>query len=173
MTDNDYSNALAAAEKELETLNAQAEIIERRRAQLQQTISALKTLTNVAGQEERSLTDAIRIVVKGAQNFITAAEVLKGVVAMGITFSTKNAIASVVTILSRLDKDGELFRDPNGSGYMWAGYVFNTEKLRAAIGRNPTAAESFMLRHKTKLARENKTPGQLKADLNAILNKYK
>src|SRR5438552_13134738 len=107
MTETDYGKALSAAERELELLNNQAEIIERRRAQLQGTISALKTLMNIAEDEERTLTDTIRIVVRGAKGYIAAAEVLKSVIAMGVTFSGKNAIASVVTILSRLHKDGE------------------------------------------------------------------
>jgi hypothetical protein len=138
MTDNDYGNALTAAQKELETLNNQAEIIERRRAQLQQTISSLKTLMHVAEDEERTLTDCIRIAVKGAQGYISAADVLKAVIAMGAPFSGKNMIDSVVTILSRLQKQNELLRDPNGKGYMWAGYIFTTEtraKMRAAFGR--------------------------------------
>jgi hypothetical protein len=132
MTDNDYSNALVAAQKELETLNNQAEIIERRRAQLQQTISSLKTLMHVAEDEERTLTDCIRIAVKGAQGYISAADVLKAVIAMGAPFSGKNMIDSVVTILSRLQKQDELLRDPNGKGYMWAGYVLHRlEALRS------------------------------------------
>jgi hypothetical protein len=145
MTDNDYSNALTAAQKELEALNNQAEIIERRRAQLQQTISSLKTLMHVAEDEERTLTDCIRIAVKGAQGYISAADVLKAVIAMGAPFSGKNMIDSVVTILSRLHKQGELLRDPNGRGYMWAGYIFTTEtraKMRAAFGRIVTPPSS-------------------------------
>src|SRR5258708_7894053 len=127
-----YSNALVAAQKELETLNNQAEIIERRRAQLQQTISSLKTLMHVAEDEERTLTDCIRIAVKGAQGYISAADVLKAVIAMGAPFSGKNMIDSVVKILSRLQKQDELLRDPNGKGYMWAGYVLHRlETLRS------------------------------------------
>jgi hypothetical protein len=131
MTDSDYGNALAAAEQELETLNNQAELIERRRAQLQQTIAALKTLTDVAEQEERTLTDTIRIVVKGAKGYIAPADVLRGVQAMGATFAGKNPISSVVTILGRLAKENELLRDPEGKGYMWAGYALHRlEALR-------------------------------------------
>lgn len=132
MSNDDYSKALATAQKELESLNNQAEIIERRRAQLQQTISSLKTLMNVAEEEERTLTDCIRIAVKGAHGYISSADVLKAVIAMGAPFSGKNMIDSVVTILNRLQKQDELLRDPNGKGYMWTGYVL--DKLTALRG---------------------------------------
>jgi hypothetical protein len=117
MGTDEYKKALAAAEKELKTLNAQADLIEQHRAQLQQTIGALQTLTKVSEQEERTLTDTIRIVVKAANEYISAAEVLKGVISMGGKFGGKNAISSVVTILSRLHKE----REPGvvGGGYRW------------------------------------------------------
>jgi hypothetical protein len=134
MSNADYSKALTAAQKELESLSTQAEIIERRRAQLQQTISSLKILMNVAEDEERTLTDCIRIAVKGAQGYIAAGDVLKAVIAMGAPFSGKNMIDSVVTILNRLQKQDELLRDPNGRGYMWVGYAANVVADRA-LGR--------------------------------------
>jgi|HubBroStandDraft_4_1064222.scaffolds.fasta_scaffold19107_2 hypothetical protein len=121
MGTDEYKKALDAAEKELETLDAQASLIEQRRAQLQQTIGALQTLTKVSEQEERTLTETICIVVKAATEYISAAEVLKGVISMGGKFGGKNAIASVVTILSRLHKEGKLEREPGvvGGGYRW------------------------------------------------------
>jgi hypothetical protein len=112
MGTDEYKKALSKAEGELATLDAKADVIARRRAQLQQTISALKTLMNVSEQEERTLTDTIRIVVKAANSYISAADVLKGVYSMGAKFSGKNPIASVITILGRLVKDGELEREP-------------------------------------------------------------
>jgi|ERR1017187_126601 hypothetical protein len=131
MSNDDYGKALAAAQKELDSLNNEAEIRERRRAQLQQTISSLKTLMHVAEDEERTLTDCIRIAVKGAQGYISSADVLKAVIAMGAPFSGKNMIDSVVTILNRLQKQDELLRDPEGRGYMWAGYALHRlEALR-------------------------------------------
>jgi hypothetical protein len=112
MGTGEYRKALAAAEKELAKFDAMADAIAQRHAQLQQTISALKTLMNVSEQEERTLTDTIRIVVKAANGYISAADVLKGVYSMGARFSGKNPKASVVTILGRLVKDGELERQP-------------------------------------------------------------
>jgi hypothetical protein len=107
-----YKKALATAQGELASLDAKADAIAQRRAQLQQTISALRTLMNVSDEEERTLTDTIRIVVKAANSYISAAEVLKGVHAMGAKFGGKNPKASIVTILGRLVKDGELERQP-------------------------------------------------------------
>jgi hypothetical protein len=119
MGTDEYKKALAAAVKELALLDDQAALIEQRRAQLQQTIGALGTLTNVSEMEERTLTDTIRIVVKAANGYIGAADVLKGVISMGGKFGGKNAISTVVTILSRLHKDGELEREGPGGGYRW------------------------------------------------------
>jgi hypothetical protein len=112
MGSGEYKKALSAAEHELEQLDTKAEVIAQRRAQLQQTISTLKTLMNVSEQEERTLTGTIRILVKAANGYISAAEVLKGVHAMGARFSGKNPSASVITILGRLVKEGELEREP-------------------------------------------------------------
>jgi hypothetical protein len=52
--------------------------------------------------------------------------VLKGATAMGAKFGGKNAIASVVTILSRLHRDGELERDTSiaAGGYRWKRFSF-------------------------------------------------
>lgn len=118
MGENDYKKALESAEKELTKTEGQLEVLAQRKAQLQQTIGALKTLMNVSEQEERTLTDTIRIVVKAANGYISAGDVLKGVLGMGAKFGGKNAIASVVTILSRLHKDGELERELGGA-YRW------------------------------------------------------
>ena len=110
MRTNEYRNALAVAEHQLARLDARAEVIAHRRAQLQQTIAALKTLMNHEEADERTLTDTIRIVVRAADGYLSAADVLRGAVSMGATFSGKSPIASIVTILGRLVKDGELER---------------------------------------------------------------
>jgi hypothetical protein len=111
MGTGEYKKALSVAEKELSRLNAEADAIAQRQAQLQQTISTLKTLTNVSEEGERTLTDTIRIIVKAADGYIGAGEVLKSAYAMGAKFSGKNPKASIITILARLVKDGELERE--------------------------------------------------------------
>jgi ABC-type transporter Mla subunit MlaD len=110
--DSKYKKALSAAWIELSKLDAKADVIARRRAQLQQTISTLQTLTNVSEQEERSLTDSIRIIVKAASGYVSAADVMNAAYAMGAKFSGKDPRASVITILGRLVKEGELEREP-------------------------------------------------------------
>ena len=112
MGTGDYRKALSVAEKELSRLSAEADAIAQRRAQLQQTISTLKTLTNVSEEGERTLTDVIRIIVKAANGYISAADVLKSAYSMGATFSGKNPKASIITILGRLVKNGELETEP-------------------------------------------------------------
>jgi hypothetical protein len=67
---------------------------------------------NIEEVDERTLTDSIRIVVNAANGYLSAADVLRGVVSMGATFSGKSPQASIVTILGRLVKDGELERQP-------------------------------------------------------------
>lgn len=119
MGTDDYARALKLAERELEQATLEIELLEQRRAQLQQTVGALRTLMDVAQDEERTLTDTIRIVVRAAKGYITAAEVIKGAYAMGAKFGGKNPISTVVTILSRLHKEGELERDPATGGYRW------------------------------------------------------
>jgi hypothetical protein len=111
MGTSEYGKALSVAEKELARLNVEADAIAQRRAQLQQTISTLKMLTNGSEEGERTLTDAIRIIVKAADGYISAAAVLKSAYSMGAKFSGKNPKASIITILGRLVKDGELERE--------------------------------------------------------------
>jgi hypothetical protein len=111
MGTGEYRKALSAAEKELSRLNAEADAIAQRQAQLQQTISSLKILTNGSEEVERSLTDVIRIIVKAANGYVSAAHVLESAYAMGAKFSGKNPKASVITILGRLVKEGELERE--------------------------------------------------------------
>jgi hypothetical protein len=111
MGTGEYRKALSVAEKELSRLNVEADAIAQRRAQLEQTISTLKTLTHVSDEGERTLTDVIRIIVKAANGYISAAEVLKSAYSMGAKFSGKNPKASVITILGRLVRDGELERE--------------------------------------------------------------
>ena len=108
MGKGEYKKALSVAEKELSQLNAEADAIAQRQAQLQQTISTLKTLTDVSEEGERTLTDTIRIIVKAANGYIGAGEVLKSAYSMGAKFSGKNPKASIITILGRLVKAGEL-----------------------------------------------------------------
>ncbi|MGI9104077.1 MAG: hypothetical protein ACR2IF_16680 [Terriglobales bacterium] len=130
---DEYNKALGTAEAELAQVTAKIELLEQRRAQLQQTVGALKTLTDVAQDEERTLTDTIRIVVRAAKGYITAAEVIKGAYAMGAKFGGKNPISTVVTILSRLHKDGELERDVLTGGYKWKTAPYLPPVVQAAM----------------------------------------
>jgi hypothetical protein len=119
MGSDDYSKALEAAEKELESVTTKIELLEQRRAQLQQTVGALKTLTDVSQAEERTLTDTIKIVIQAANGYVSAAEVLQGARSMGAKFGGKNPISSVVTIMGRLSKEGFLERGAGLGTYRW------------------------------------------------------
>jgi hypothetical protein len=67
------TKGLFALPKMLSKLNAEADTISQLQAQLQQTICSLKVLTNSSDEVERSLTDVIRIVVKAADGYVSAA----------------------------------------------------------------------------------------------------
>ena len=57
--------------------------------------------------------------VRGANDYISATDVLKGVMSMG-KFNGKSAVSSVPTILGRLQKEGFLERHAWQSGmYRW------------------------------------------------------
>lgn len=134
MGTDDYGKALSAAEAELESVVGKLEVLGQRQAQLQQTIGALRMLMNVSLDEERTLTDTIRILVKGAGGYIGSAEVIKGAYAMGAKFSGKNPIASVTTILARLHKEGELERDILSGTYRWKRPVPRAPKPLTEVG---------------------------------------
>jgi hypothetical protein len=131
---NDYANALTAAQEELETVNEQIVALTQRQAQLQQTVLALKTLTGKESDDETSLTEKIRLVVRAANEPLTGAEVIAALEAMGVD---KKQVASITTILSR-DKDFTRTPRKDGQlGYLWTPF----RKGLIAMQRAKLAAE--------------------------------
>jgi len=117
-----YRGAIEAAERELDEITEQIDALAQRRAQLQQTLSALRVLL---GEETDSLkvTENIRIIIQASSVGLSATEVLEALRAMGVVFAGKNPIASVQTILARMaGPDGELERAGRADGtlvYAW------------------------------------------------------
>jgi hypothetical protein len=114
---DDYTKALAKAERELSDLETEIAALVQRKAQLEQTISNLRSLTGVK-QEERSLSDSIRLVLKATDRFLSTQQVVEKLEA----FTKDVNPVSVSTILSRLAKDKEAIAgatEGGRNGYMW------------------------------------------------------
>jgi hypothetical protein len=109
---------------DLAALDREAEELERKRARLRQGILVLRqTLGNKPGSGE-SLTDAILDQVKGAVFSLTAAQAADCLRVCGFEVTR----ATVATILSRLLKAGQLKKNAENSGYVWAGIVAGEEE---------------------------------------------
>src|SRR5262245_646702 len=121
MTD-EYRRALEAATKEYEALGAQRREIDQRLAQLAQSIGTLTRLLGLTPTVPFGLTDAVRMVVRGAGVPMTPVEVRDRLHGMGFDVSKyTNDLAAVHTILKRLNQAGEI-RFVGRSGkhqYLW------------------------------------------------------
>jgi hypothetical protein len=123
MTSTNYRAALAAAISEYEALGEQRRDIDQRLAQLAQTIGTLSRLIGLTPTVPMGLTDAIRLVVRGAGVPMTPIEVRDRLHAIGFDVSKyTNDLAAVHTILKRLNESGELRFIPRAPGkhqYTW------------------------------------------------------
>src|SRR5438105_5411777 len=109
MTHEDYRRALDAATREYEDLGARRREIDQRLAELAQTIGTLSKLLGLTGTVPMGLTDAIRLVVRGAGVPMTPVEVRDRLHAIGFDVSKyANDLAAVHTILKRLNESGEI-----------------------------------------------------------------
>ena len=104
----DYRAALDAAVREYEALTKQRAGLVGRIAQLAQTIGSLTRLCGFVPTVPWGLTDACRMVLKGAGHPLTAIEVRGQLNAMGFDLSKySNELAAIHTILKRLNESGE------------------------------------------------------------------
>jgi hypothetical protein len=109
MTDQDYRRALEAASREFEELGAKRQDIDKRLAELAQTIGTLMRLLGLTPTVPLGLTDAVRLVVRGGGVPMTPIEVRDRLHGMGFDLSKyANDLAAVHTILKRLNESGEL-----------------------------------------------------------------
>ena len=117
MTDQDYRRALEAATREFEELGARRQDIDKRLAELAQTIGTLMRLIGLTPTVPLGLTDAVRLVVRGGGVPMTPVEVRDRLHAMGFDLSKyANDLAAVHTILKRLNESGELRFLPRSAG---------------------------------------------------------
>jgi hypothetical protein len=123
VTSHDYRRALEAAICEYETLGARRREIDQRLAELGHTIGTLSKLLGLTPTVPMGLTDAIRMVVRGAGVPMTAVEIRDRLHAIGFDVSKySNDLAAVHTILKRLNDSGELRFIPRAPGkhqYTW------------------------------------------------------
>src|ERR1051325_6234790 len=124
MTQADYRRALEAATREYEGLGAKRRDIDRRLAELAQSIGTLSRLLGLTPTVPMGLTDAVRMVVRGGGVPMTPVEVRDRLHAIGFDVSKyTNDLAAVHTILKRLNQSGEI-RFIGRSGQQQ--YIWNT-----------------------------------------------
>jgi len=109
MTSDDYRRALATAIREYEALGQQRQDIDKRIAEVAQTIGTLSRLCGLIPTVPLGLTDACRLVVRGAGVPLTPGDVRQRLQSIGFDLSKyANDLAAIHTILKRLNESGEL-----------------------------------------------------------------
>jgi hypothetical protein len=114
---DEYRHALQAAVREYEELGLQRREIDRRLAELAQTIGTLSRLLGHTPTVPMGLTDAIRLVLRGAGLPMTPVEIRDRLRVIGFDVAKyTNDLAAVHTILKRLNDARELqfIRRPDG-----------------------------------------------------------
>ncbi len=106
---DEYRAALDAAVKEYEALGDKRRSIDRRMAQLAQTIGTLNSLCGFVPTVFWGLTDGCRVVLKGAGHPMTPVEVRDRLEAIGFDLSRySSSLAAIHTVLKRLKEAKEL-----------------------------------------------------------------
>ena len=141
MTTDDYRRALATAIREYETLGQQRQDIDKRLAEVMQTIGTLSRLCGLVPTVPLGLTDACRLVVRGAGVPVTPADVRQRLQSIGFDLSKyANDLAAIHTILKRLNESGELrfvpkaFTPAGGLDIAKHAYLWNHGRHVVALG---------------------------------------
>jgi hypothetical protein len=149
MAIDQYKSALDAAVHEYEELGRQRKEIDERLAQLEQTIGTLNRLCGFVPTVYWGLTDACRVVLKGAGYPMTPLEVRDRLEAIGFDLSKySNSLAAIHTVLKRLNEGGEiLFVERPGGKFAceWRPVRAVAVKMSALI---PVASKSTKRRKK-------------------------
>ncbi len=124
MADDAYKTALDEASRELERLAAQRADLDRRIAQLTQTVGSLLKLCGFEPTVPLGLTDACRMVLRGAGQPLTVAEIRAQLGAMGLDLTRyENDVAVIHTTLKRLTASQDvrfIARAWGKPAYQWA-----------------------------------------------------
>jgi hypothetical protein len=118
-----YRRALEAAVREYESLGEQRRHIDQRLSELAQSIGTLTRLLGLTPTVPLGLTDACRLVLRGAGVPMTPTAVRDRLLAIGMDLSVYTSELAVIhTVLKRLNQAGEIRFIPVGSGkhaYLW------------------------------------------------------
>jgi hypothetical protein len=132
MTQEDYRRALEAATREYEELGARRHAIDKRLAELAQTIGTLSKLVGLTPTVPLGLTDAVRMIMRGGVP-MTPVEVRDRLHGIGFdTAKYQNDLAAVHTILKRLNESGELRFVAGGAGHHQ--YTLNRPSTPVLLG---------------------------------------
>ena len=141
MTTDDYRRALATAIREYETLGQQRQDIDKRLSEVMQTIGTLSRLCGLVPTVPLGLTDACRLVVRGAGVPVTPTDVRQRLQSIGFDLSKyANDLAAIHTILKRLNESGELrfvpkaFTPAGGLDIAKHAYLWNHGRHVVALG---------------------------------------
>jgi hypothetical protein len=135
---DDYKRALETAIREYEALGQQRQDIDKRLAEVAQTISSLSRLCGLVPTVPLGLTDACRLIVRGAGVPVTPTEVRDRLHTLGFDLSKySNELAAIHTILKRLNEAGELRFVAKGTAK--PAYIWNRGPHAVALG--PDIAE--------------------------------
>ena len=125
MTTDDYRRALSTAIREYETLGQQRQDVDKRLAEVAQTIGTLSRLCGLTPTVPLGLTDACRLVVRGSGVPVTPTDVRQRLQSIGFDLGKyANDLAAIHTILKRLNGSGELRtvargNEPGKHAYLW------------------------------------------------------
>jgi len=109
MSKDDYRRALDAAVREYERVVAEHAALEARLSQLKHSIAALTRLCGYEPTVPLGLTDACRLVLRNSADPLTALELRDRLVSIGVDLDKhSNPLASIHTVLRRLQESGEL-----------------------------------------------------------------
>ena len=140
MTTDDYRRALETAIREYEALGQQRQDIDKRIAEVAQTIGTLSRLCGLTPTVPLGLTDACRLVVRGAGVPVTPADVRQRLQAIGFDLSKyANDLAAIHTILKRLNESGELRFIPRGNDAGKHAYIWNHGPRAVVLGADIAA----------------------------------
>jgi hypothetical protein len=143
MTPRDAKNELIEARQALEQMYVEMDTLETRIAKQKRVIAALTELADMAEDSEppaglvKGITDACKTAVLGAGKPLYPSEVRDRIKTLGFP-DQKNLLASVHTVLKRLDEAGEIRLLEDGSyRRMTIGDRMAHSNDRAAAGKAP------------------------------------
>ena len=133
MSHQDYRRALESATREYEELGAKRQAVDKRLAELAQTIGTLSKLVGLTPTVPLGLTDAVRLIMRGGVP-MTPVEVRDRLHAIGFDVSKyANDLAAVHTILKRLNESGELRFIPRAPGQ----HQYTLNRPSTVVGLGP------------------------------------